>query len=233
MGFLNSWPLWGELAVAGIAVPIIIHLLYSKHRQQTDWAVRKLLRHALVRFEDHLIWFLVLLVAASLLRPTLSSDSAEWPGEKRRGLVVAVDASLSMNHGEPSRFHKAIARARHILGSARKGDPVSLVLMSKRPKILIRRKGYDEATCDAVLEAQKDPTPYTLSLEQNLEQLDELVSEFTTPGSECYLITDAQQSDWAALSEKSKETFGLLTRKVTSPDSFASSSGHHGLPKNR
>ena len=48
MGFLNSWALWSGLAAAGVAVPIIIHLLYRKHRRQTDWAAMELLRRALV-----------------------------------------------------------------------------------------------------------------------------------------------------------------------------------------
>ena len=61
MGALNSFALWGTLGLLGIAVPIIIHLLYRKHRRQTDWAAMELLRRALVirsgqvKLEDYLI----------------------------------------------------------------------------------------------------------------------------------------------------------------------------------
>ena len=125
MGALNSLALWSGLAAAAIAVPIIIHLLYRKHRMQTDWAAMELLRRALVvrsgqvKFEDYLILFLrclaLLLIAAAFLRPIMSSDSTPLLGEKRAGMVVAVDASYSMNHGEHSRFEQAISRARRLL----------------------------------------------------------------------------------------------------------------------
>ena len=108
-------------------------------------------------------------------------------------MVVAVDASYSMNHGEHSRFEKAISKTREILDSARQGDPVSVMLMSNRPKILMRRTSFDAPSFAEVLEARPDPTPYRLSLERNLEQLDELVAELDTSTRECYLITDGQR----------------------------------------
>ena len=48
MGALNSVGLWSLIGALGVAVPIIIHLLYRKHRRQTDWAAMELLRKALV-----------------------------------------------------------------------------------------------------------------------------------------------------------------------------------------
>ena len=38
MGALNSVGMWLGLGALGVAVPLIIHLLYRKHRRQTDWA---------------------------------------------------------------------------------------------------------------------------------------------------------------------------------------------------
>ncbi len=221
MGFLNSLTLWSGLAAAGVAVPIVIHLLYRKHRRQTDWAAMELLRRALVirsgqvKLEDYLLLLLrclaLLLIAAALLRPTLNSDSTQWLGEKRVGMVVAVDASYSMNHGEHSRYERAIAKAREILNNARQGDPVSLVLMSNRPQILLRRTGYEADRFDELLDEQQNPTSYRLSLERNLEQLDELVAELKTPARECYLITDGQELDWAELSDEGRESLTRLT----------------------
>ena len=219
---INSLPMWGGLAAAGIAVPILIHLLYRKHRRQTDWAAMELLRRAIVirsgqvKLEDYLILFLrcaaLLLIAAALLRPTLNSDSAQWLGEKRVGMVVAIDASFSMNHGEFSRFEKAIDKAKKILETAEEGEPVSLVLMSNRPQILLRRTGYDEAVFDDLLEKQDAATPYRFNLERNLDQLAELVDELKTPGRECYLITDGQEMDWGEVSDKAQGTLSRLTR---------------------
>ena len=152
MGALNSVGLWTIIGLLGVAVPIIIHLLYRKHRRQTDWAAMELLRKALVtrsgqvKIEDLLILVLrclaLALLALALMRITLDSNSAI--GEKRIGMVVAIDASYSMNHGEFSRFKSAVAKAEEILKqTAKEGDPVSIVLMSSRPEILLRSARYD------------------------------------------------------------------------------------------
>ncbi|MGE4550463.1 MAG: BatA domain-containing protein, partial [Opitutales bacterium] len=144
MNFLNSLPLWGGLAAAGVAVPIIIHLLHQRHRRRTDWAAMELLRRALVirsgqvRLEDLLLLFLrclvLALVAFALLRPILDDKAANFlGGEQRVGMVVAIDASYSMAHGNhDKRMVGAKARAREILSTARVGDPVTIVLLGDK-----------------------------------------------------------------------------------------------------
>ena len=208
MGALNSVGLWTIIGLLGIAVPIIIHLLYRKHRRQTDWAAMELLRKALVtrsgqvKIEDLLILALrclaLALLALALMRITLDSNSAI--GEKRIGMVVAIDASYSMNHGEFSRFKSAVAKASEILEkTAKEGDPVSIILMSSRPEILLRSARYDPVQVKTILEALDGAGPNSLNLETNIELLDELVAELKTPAKEVFLITDSQEMDWAEL----------------------------------
>ena len=210
MGALNSVGLWTIIGLLGVAVPIIIHLLYRKHRRQTDWAAMELLRKALVtrsgqvKIEDLLILVLrclaLALLALALMRITLDSNSAI--GEKRIGMVVAIDASYSMNHGEFSRFNSAVEKAREILEkTAKEGDPVSIVLMSSRPEILLRSARYDPVQVKPILDALDGAGagPNSLNLETNIELLDELVAELKTPAKEVFLITDSQEMDWAEL----------------------------------
>jgi len=222
MGFLNVWQLWLGLGIAGVSVPIIIHLLYRKHRKQTDWAAMELLRRAMVirsgqvKLEDYLILLLrclaLALIALALLRPTLSKDTVSFVGQQRVGIVVAIDASFSMSHGEFSRFEKAKAKAKEILATAGEGDPVSIMLMSNVPEILLRATGYEPKRFADVLDAHKDPTPYRLSLERNIERLEELVMELKAPARECFLITDAQELDWSELSPNGRESLERLTK---------------------
>lgn len=223
MGFINAWQLWLGLGIAGVAVPIIIHLLYRKHRKQTDWAAMELLRRAMVirsgqvKLEDYIILALrclaLALIAWALLRPTVGKDSPGWIGEPRVGVVVAIDASYSMNHGTVSRFEKAKAKASEILATVTEGDPVSVMLMSNRPEILLRATGYEPKRFTDALDAVKDPTPYRLSLERNIERLDELASELDAPARECFLITDAQELDWAKLSPNGRESLERLAAR--------------------
>ncbi len=222
MGALNSFAMWGILGAVGIAVPIIIHLLYRKHRRQTDWAAMELLRRALVirsgqvKLEDYLILFLrclaLFLLAWALLRPTMSSDSALSLGNKKVGIVVAIDASFSMNHGEHSRFERALDKARLVAQTAKEGDPMSIVLMSNRPQVLLRGAGYVPGKVEDVLDNETASTPYRLGLERNIELLNELVGALKTPGKECYLITDSQELDWAKLSETARDSLQRLTQ---------------------
>ncbi len=208
MGALNSVGLWTIIGLLGVAVPIIIHLLYRKHRRQTDWAAMELLRKALVtrsgqvKIEDLLILVLrclaLALLALALMRITLDSNSAI--GEKRIGMVVAIDASYSMNHGEFSRFQSAVAKASEILEkTAKEGDPISIILMSSRPEILLRSARYDPVQVKTILDALDGAGPNSLNLETNIELLDELVAELKTPAKEVFLITDSQEMDWAEL----------------------------------
>ncbi len=222
MGALNSFALWGSLAAVGIAVPIIIHLLYRKQRKQTDWAAMELLRRALVirsgqvKLEDFLILFLrclaLALIAFALLRPTLTSDTG---GGTSAGMVVAIDASYSMNHGEHSRFEKAVAAARRILDEAREGDPVTIMLMSSRPEVLLRGARYQPGEVSDLLDTLDSASPYRLGLDQNIELFAELISEFKTAGKECYLITDGQELDWGALSDSAKAAMQRLTSEAS------------------
>ena len=219
MGTLNPPLLWSIIGALGIAVPIIIHLLYRKHRRQTDWAAMELLRRALVtrsgqvKIEDLVILLLrclaLALLALALLRITLDSNSVL--ADEKIGMVVAIDASYSMNHGEFSRFDSAIDKAREIFGqTAKEGDPVSLVLMSSRPEVLLRSARYDPATVTEILNGLDSAGPNSLNLETNIELLAELVKELKTPGKECFLITDSQEMDWSELPQKTRNTLTQL-----------------------
>ena len=165
MGFLNSWPLWGGLAAAGIAVPIIIHLLYRKHRRQTDWAAMEFLREAMlirsrrIRLEDVLLMILrclvLLLIALTFLRLTLDS-SAGGERTRKKGVVIAIDGSYSMGHkvATVSRLDKAKKRALDILATVLPGSKVSLVLLGKRPRIIRNRTSYDVEGFEQALKEQ-------------------------------------------------------------------------------
>jgi uncharacterized membrane protein len=221
MGSLNSFALWGALGLAGIAVPIIIHLLYRKHRKETDWAAMELLRRALVirsgqvKLEDYLILFLrclaLALLAFALLRPIMNSAES-LVGGKKVGMIVAIDASLSMGHGEHSRFERALDKARQIVKTAREGDPISIVLMSNRPQVLLRGTGYVPAQVEELFKSKTAATPYGLNLERNLDLLNELAAEIKTPGKEVFIVSDSQELDWANLSTNARASFERLTK---------------------
>jgi hypothetical protein len=175
----------------------------------------ELLRRALVtranqvRLEDVLMLLLrclvIILLAFALARPTLRSEAGKWVGGQRRvGVVIAIDASYSMAHGEFTlRFKRAVARAREILDTVEVGDPVTIVLMGGQPRIIQSSVGYVPAQVAGLLDTKEAVLPERLNLESSLERIEELTRDLKAPIKECYLITDAQALTWETLSDKS------------------------------
>src|SRR6056300_761112 len=118
MSFLNPLLLLGAL---GIGLPILAHLLNRFEVKRTDWAAMRFLnrnvrvRSRQLRLRDILLLILrclaLLLLVFALARPLLDSES--WlPGERRAGVVIALDSSFSMGHGPEgeTRFDEALRR---------------------------------------------------------------------------------------------------------------------------
>ena len=218
MSFLNPLMLWG---LGGVAVPIAIHLLNRYRHREVDWAAMELLRRALVvrsrqiRVEDLLILALrclaVLLLAMAMARPTLRTGAGWFGREAQVGVVLAIDASFSTAHrpGVNTRFDHALDRAREVLKSLDAGNPLTLVLMGKQPRILLRNIGYEAARLEKELRDLK-PLPERLDLELCLEELETLTREVRAPVRECHLVTDAQASTWQELSDKARQSLGTL-----------------------
>lgn len=102
MIFLNPLLLIGAL---GIALPILAHLLSRLNVQHTDWAAMRFLNSSVrvrsrqIRLRDLFLLILrclaLLLLIFALSRPAWE-DSSWLPGERRAGVVIAIDSSFSM-----------------------------------------------------------------------------------------------------------------------------------------
>ena len=220
MSFLNSLPLWSGLAALGVSVPVLIHLWSRNQKYQIPWAAMELLKKAMIarsqkiQLEDYVLLALrcltLILIAAALLRPLSNTSGTTGSGGGNTGVVIGIDASYSMNHGDPARFEKALGKTREILSTLQLGDPVSVVLMSKNPQVLFRRTGYEPGTFTQGLDKSASVSAHSLNLERNLERLQELVAELKTSRRECYIITDAQVTDWQTLSDQSRNNLQKL-----------------------
>ncbi len=223
MAFLNPWLLLG---LAGVSVPIVIHLLNRFRPRKVAWAAMALLRQATtvrsrqVQIEDLLLLLLrclaVLLLALALARPTLTLRGASLlGGDPSVAALVALDGSYSMSHqtGLVSRFDHALARLRDIGATLSPGSPFTLAVMGDRPRVLVRNSGYDPASLGD-LARDATPLPEGLNLERNLETLAQLVAEMRAPVRECYLVTDAQASSFAAMSDQARLTLDRIAQQA-------------------
>ena len=219
MSFLNPWMLLGGL---GIALPILAHLLNRHEVRRTDWAAMHFLnrnvrvRSRQIRLRDLLLLCLrclaLLLLVFALARPIWKNEDSSWlPGEPRAGVVIALDASFSMEHGggDSRRFDRALEQVNVISEKIQPGDPVTLILLGGEDKVLIRNMAFDRDRFRDLLQSAK-VAPVGLDLDRVPKRLKELLDDMEAPKKEVYFITDVQARDWRRSSVRFHETLAEL-----------------------
>lgn len=219
MNFLNPLLLIGAL---GVALPIIAHLLNRYEVRKTDWAAMQFLNRNMrvqsrkIRLRDLLLLLVrclaLLLLIFALARPAWKGDAPGWlPGEARAGVVIAIDSSFSMGHGEAgsTRFDEALKRVEVVRGKMAPGDPVTLVLLGDDHRVVLRNMAYDRGRFSEALEAES-VGPESLDLGSVPKVLAALVEDMEAPQKEVYLITDGQAKDWRQPSAQLREGLAAL-----------------------
>jgi len=226
MNFLNPLLLLGAL---GIALPILAHLLNKHQFKQTDWAAMQFLNRAVnvrsrqIKLRDLLLLVLrclaVLLLVLAISKPILEKSGGAIVsklGERRAGVVIALDASFSMQHsdGSSTRFERAVENVDLIAKSIHPGDPVSLILLGTEHQVVVRNMAYDADRFSTILHAQK-PTDEPLNLDSVPSRLKELVDGIDAGQKEIHIITDAQQDDWSNGNGRLQAAFEDLARDAS------------------
>ncbi|MDP6357906.1 MAG: BatA domain-containing protein, partial [Planctomycetota bacterium] len=161
----------------GIALPILAHLLNRYQVKRTDWAAMQFLNRSVrvrsrqIRLRDILLLILrcvaILLLALGLSRPLMENVEgiASGLGERRTGVIIALDVSYSMQHsdGTSPRFDRAIKKIEGIAEGIHPGDPISLILLGAEHRVVARNMAFDSERFEAILRAQKT-TQETLDL---------------------------------------------------------------------
>ncbi len=218
MSFLNPLLLLGAL---GIALPILAHLLNRQKVKRTDWAAMRFLnrnvrvRSRQIRLRDLLLLILrcvaLLLLVLALSRPAWTGDASWLPGERRAGVVIAIDSSFSMGEGGEgaARFDEALKRVEVIRDRMQPGDPVTLVLLGDEHRVVLRNMAYDEERFEEALR-DLEAGPGALDLGSAPKFLADLVADMEAPQKEVYLITDGQATDWKQPSAQLREALADL-----------------------
>ena len=206
MSFLNPWMLLGGL---GIALPILAHLLARQKVKRTDWAAMQFLNRSVrvrsrqIRLRDIFLLCLrclaIFLLVTAFARPFMEEAEVlpEGIGERRAGVVIALDASFSMGHRDETstRFEQALEKIAAVAADIHPGDPVSLVLLGAEHQVVARNMAFDPVLFDEILRAQS-PSPESLDLDSVPQMLRGLVEAMDVPQKEIYLVSDLQAGDW-------------------------------------
>jgi len=208
MLFLNPWLLAG---IAGIASPIIIHLLAKKQIKRVVWAAMRFLRVTVDRnkrkmhIEDILLLMLrcliLALLAFALARPSLREGGIGVPGGDEAAIILLDNSgSMSVTDGAVSRFEKAQKAAGQILDGLPAGSRVAVWLVSDTVREFISEPARDLALArKSIREAKRTDqgTEWQPALRRAVEALKK------RPGGHksIYAVTDGQAVGWKGVGE--------------------------------
>jgi hypothetical protein len=225
VSFLNPLLLLGAF---GIGLPILAHMLNRFEVRHTDWAAMQFLNRSVrvrsrqLKLRDVILLLLrclaLLLIVFAITRPATTKKAGPLAGlgEKHVGMVIAIDASFSMQHddGTRTRFDDALEKVQAIKEGIRPGDPVTLVLLGAEHRVVARNVAFDPDEFDEMLDAL-EPTDESLDIESLPQRLKDLAADMKAPQKEIYIVTDMQAQDWKPRSAWLRDSFKALAKHAS------------------
>ena len=208
MSFLNPWLLAG---IAGIASPIIIHLLAKKQIKRVVWAAMRFLKVTADRnkrkmnIEDILLLILrcliLALLAFALARPSLREGGfGGFGGDEAAILLVDNSGSMSATDGAVSRFEKAQKAAGQILDGLPAGSRVAVWLVSDTVRESVSEPARDLALArKSIREAKR--TDQGTEWQPALRRAVEVLKKQPGVHKHIYAVTDGQAAGWKGVGE--------------------------------
>jgi hypothetical protein len=208
MSFLNPWLLAG---IAGIASPIIIHLLAKKQIKRVVWAAMRFLKVTVDRnkrkmnIEDILLLVLrcliLVLLAFALARPSLREGGIGILGGDEAAIILMDNSgSMSTSDGAVSRFEKAQKAAGQILDGLPAGSRVAVWLVSDTVRESVSEPARDLALArKSIREAKR--TDQGTEWQPALRRAVEVLKKQSGVHKSIYAVTDGQAIGWKRVGE--------------------------------
>jgi len=203
--FVNPFMLVG---LAGVALPVLSHLLSKKKYDTVDWGAMQFLelsRNAQrkLRLEEILLMLmrmaLIALLAFAFARPWLSGSLLAGLGSKQnRDVVIILDGSYSMGwEGKATTPHAAgIQWAHEFLEELQSGDTVSLLDARDNVRPVIERPTLDFSKVREALTELPSPSG-TSDLTEAIIKAVHLLNSADNLSREIVIITDRQALGWS------------------------------------
>jgi hypothetical protein len=190
------------LALAGLAIPVLLHLTQREKKQIVHFPslmfVRRIPYQSVRRRKIH-NWLLLMVRLAALAliilafaRPLIQRDNAAPIGAGSREVVVLLDNSYSMGFGD--HWNRAMAAARAEFDKLNASDRGSLVLFSSGADIQLRSTS-ERDRLNAAVETAK-PGDAATRFSPALKVAGSVVAESTLPRREVVIISDFQRGGW-------------------------------------
>ncbi len=191
------------LGLAGLAVPVIIHLIQRERKNVVQFPSLMFLQripYQSVQRRRIRNWPLLLLrlaalalIVAAFSRPFFRRQSIVAAGAGgAREVVILIDNSYSMGYGD--RWTRATAAAHDAIGQIGPSDRASVVFFSSGPEVALRSTP-DRSRLNAAVSSGK-PGSGATRYGPALKLAGSLASESSLPQRQVILISDFQRVGW-------------------------------------
>ena len=192
------------VALAGITIPVIIHLIQKERKNVVAFPSLMFLRRIPYQSVDRRRirnWPLLLLRIAALAllvtafaRPFLKRDTlAAAAAGGAREVVLLLDRSYSLAYGD--RWQRASAAATDVLNGLSASDRASLVLFDTDAEVLVRSTSDKGRLAAGV--ASTRPGASATKFGPAVKLAGSIISESGLPNREVVVISDFQRLGWA------------------------------------
>jgi len=197
------------LAALAAAIPVVLHMINRRRAKNLPFGSVRFLRMSVQktrrkkRIHDVLLMVLraavLLLIAAGLAKPTVTSLRAFWGGA-HSAIAVILDNSASMGaiDRDRLRFDTASAAAMQILDELKDGDEAALFITGG-PAYPELGKLYRTQEQIRQILAQSHVSYQRADLYNQIQQARALLAKSAAPNKQIYVITDMQKVSWENL----------------------------------
>jgi len=208
---------WGVLNVAmlaglaGVALPVAIHLLSRRRDPVVDWGAMQFLElgpwsRRRINLADLVLMLarmvMLGLVALALSRP-FWTPSAAGPASvgagsgARRDVVLILDGSASMGRrtGDTTPRDRAVAWAKSYVAAIQPGDSVAILIAKDRVKPLVDPPSFDRAKLETAL-TSVPPASGSSDLSAGVGEAFRILERPGNPARDVIILTDHQRIAW-------------------------------------
>ena len=235
--FTSSPAIWGSLIAGLVALPIIIHLINLVRHKTIEWAAMEFLLKS-HRKNRNWVWLKQLLLLLSRIAILLlglfllsqvgceNDRIAALLGGRATHHYVLVDDSFSMSDrdNQGSAMDRARTTITQIISRARSRNNHRLSLLrysafesNGDSESLIPSFDIENEVVDSAFARQAEssitgmmPSSFSVTANQSLESVAELVSARTQENAIVYLLSDFREKDWQE-SDSAKESLDSLS----------------------
>ena len=210
-------PLFLLAAAVGASVPLLLHLMQNKRKEQLPFPTIRFLKLAekhssrKIRLENFLLWLLRTLIMALLgmafAMPMIRRSGLDWLGDAPRDVAIVLDASYSMSYRTErgAVWDRAIEAAAAVIEGLTDKDRFCIYLAREQPEALVAEPVANKQEGVSRLRALQPGTGSSRLGPAIASAMKALLKADASREREIHIVTDNQAVPWKSLASEKVE----------------------------